>query len=361
MAASNFICALCNKRYNYQKSYLTHCKSHIRPHCLQAPMQQFLMPSTSMLHQNVHQQQPALMKQFQVPKHISQHQPELNQKYYLIKSAFKNNIATYAIPNRKTSIAFEEFVNANEDVIKRRVESSLNTHNLIKFNITLVGEYIKIADEGLDLCDISHKTKMVLFSFGDEIDDVLKNQFEEIKSKMSEFQERDSGWTLSNIIRLEIAINKCSLVRGSSWISTPYKLAKKAACINVKNNDIYCFKWALIAALDNTVIYNRNLCESYTIEDISANIIYLQNGVEINFSFLKFPLPLKQIKQFEDNNADISVNVFGYNEDSNEIVGPYYVTKMEKCKHINLLLLENGERHHYILITDISRLVNNYM
>ena len=67
-----------------------------------------------------------------------------------------------------------------------------------------------------------------------------------------------------------------------------------------------------------------NRWTSYKINNISDNIITLENGVVLNY---------------EMKNLNISVNVFGLN-DNNDIVGHYYFSINENAMHINLLLLE---------------------
>ena len=74
----------------------------------------------------------------------------------------------------------------------------------------------------------------------------------------------------------------------------------------------------------------------------------------LNFENMSFPLPTSNIKDFKMKNPHISVNVYGLNDD-NAIVGPYYSTINEKAKHINLLLLKDGQRFHYVWIKYISK------
>ena len=105
------------------------------------------------------------------------------------------------------------------------------------------------------------------------------------------------------------------------------KVQKRKACINVENTDQYCFKWCLIAAVDTSQIKSKQRCSSYNIHDITADIICNQNGVKLDFKNLIFPISLKDIKIFEKRNSGISVNVFGYDEENNVVVGPYYITK----------------------------------
>ncbi|XP_061396091.1 uncharacterized protein LOC133331730 [Musca vetustissima] len=195
----------------------------------------------------------------------------------------------------------------------------------------------------------------------DNIDNILNDHFDYIKTKMSEFQERDSGWALLKVFSLKININKHSPIRGSQYIPTPKELKNKRACINIYNGDIYCFKWCLIAALETSQPLNPSKCSSYAIDNINSSIITLQNGLTLNFEGIEFPMELKYIKLFEEKNPNISVNVFGYEYSSKSVVGPYYITKQEKDKHVNLLLLENDGKSHYILIKSLSRLVNNQL
>ena len=67
---------------------------------------------------------------------------------------------------------------------------------------------------------------------------------------------------------------------------------------------------------------------------------------------MTFPLPTNN-KDFEIKNPGISVNVCGLN-DNNNIFGPYYYSIYEEAKHINLLLVEDGERFHYVWIKNIQ-------
>jgi len=45
---------------------------------------------------------------------------------------------------------------------------------------------------------------------------------------MSEFQERDSGWSLIEKVYLEVNINKYQLIRGSNYIDLPREIVNKS-------------------------------------------------------------------------------------------------------------------------------------
>lgn len=277
-------------------------------------------------------------------------------------SCFRNRINTYRFENEdKETLSPEVFCNNILNDVLDNIKENLQKHDSIKFNFELYCKYILMKDD--KECEIkmmSHQTKMniILSSHTEEdITEFCLNKFEQIKKKMSEFQERDSGWSLIEISHLDVNINKYTCIRGSQYIRLPPNIQKKKACINVKNNDVYCFKWALISALYPTVHSER--CSSYKITNIEDDIILLENNILLNFTNLNFPLRVNQIKHFEENNPQISVNVFGLekSDDSENyhIVGPYYFSKEEKPIHVNLLLLEEEDRFHYVWIKNISR------
>ena len=234
----------------------------------------------------------------------------------------------------------------------------IKKYESIKFNLELFCEYMLIKDDE-DNCMIeikSHQTKMnilITYSTSNDILNTYNEQCDVIIKKMSEFQERDSGWALIEILRLEININQYKYIKGSQYIPLPPEIQRKHACINVQNNDEYCFKWAIISALYPVEVSSYRIT-SYNVVNIEDEIIRLENNIELNFKNLNFPLPVYQIKVFEINNPEMSVNVFALYND-NDIFGPYYFSQEEKSKHINLLLLEDGEKFHYVWIKNISR------
>lgn len=98
----------------------------------------------------------------------------------------------------------------------------------------------------------SHQTKMTIMSSTATVDDISKafaDHCDLLLKKMSEFQERDSGWTLVEVAHLDINTNKYEAIKGNQYISLPPEILQKHACVNIKNLDEYCFKWAIISAL----------------------------------------------------------------------------------------------------------------
>ena len=77
---------------------------------------------------------------------------------------------------------------------------------------------------------------------------------------------------------------------------------------------------------------------------------------ELNMEGISYPASLKDIQRIESQN-NLSINVFGY--DREDKVYPLYKTKaIKEERHVNLLLISQGEKRHYCLIRSFSRLLN---
>jgi len=76
---------------------------------------------------------------------------------------------------------------------------------------------------------------------------------------------------------------------------------------------------------------------------------------QLNTDGLSFPLPVKDVSKFENQNSDIAVSV-GTCEDRQLI--PLYISPHRNRKYtIHLLLLSDEKTHHYTYVKNSSRLV----
>lgn len=275
---------------------------------------------------------------------------EISDNIKCVSSIFKNRISTYILKNPdKNNLNVGKMFTTISAKIYKLLEDALTKHINIKFNFELFCNYVLIkVDE--DLCKIevkTHQTKMRILNLTmnhNEIKKIIEDSFNIILIKMSEFQERDSGWSLTEILHLEININKYQPLKGSNYIPLPKIIQDKKACVNVYKNDNYCFKWAILFAFT----------EVTKIHNIEKNV-FIFNNITINFSNINFPTPVTDITNFEYNNPKISITLLGLDE-QNHIIGPYYFSKNNNASHeIYLLFLEKEKTCHYVLIKDISR------
>ena len=173
---------------------------------------------------------------------------------------------------------------------------------------------------------------------------LLDKMIARIAEVLANFQQSGSNWVFQRIIRLEIHFANWQPLGGSTFIPLPAKIKNKKAVINPKNEDNQCFEWCVVRAL-NPVKKNS--------ERITKELI--EQAKSLNWSGLKFPVDLKQIKIFETNNPSISINVFGYEDE----VYPLKISKDKKIINIDLLLISDEEKRHYCLINNLSRFISS--
>ena len=190
------------------------------------------------------------------------------------------------------------------------------------------------------------RSRNFIVTKGSEVDDVLAEMMREIYERSQEFEAEGSGWNLESVNYMELFSAVYKPLEGSSYIPTPKEIINTRSVLNVQNKDEKCVLWSILAAL-HPVEHGGH-----------ANRVdkYRQYADELNMDGVEFPTPIKDIKRIEAQN-NISINVFGY--DRKEKVYPVHLTKdFNDGRHVNLLLISQGERRHYCLIRNFSALMN---
>ncbi|CAH0555084.1 unnamed protein product [Brassicogethes aeneus] len=224
------------------------------------------------------------------------------------------------------------FLNDAFYLFQSRIKNILKSIPLLKVNTSFRGEFLKI-ELNNEIKYFSTKNIVIDGSVN------LKNWFQDnvvdkILNKLSEFSEKDSGWALKKVLSLEININKYEVGNGSSFIRLPEEIAKKHACVNVKNyDDDACFTWAVTSALHQAKTNNDRTSSYPHYEDV------------LNFANIKFPISIQDISKFEKLNS-ISINVYTLElikTDKTSFLKtvPSRLTKNKLDKHINLLCIQN--------------------
>ncbi|KAJ8979684.1 hypothetical protein NQ317_001085 [Molorchus minor] len=280
---------------------------------------------------------------------------------HLIRSAFKCRIVSYRLHGDNFHIDYTIFFNEVKHKALKLLEDVLKSHKIIKVNMEIFGKYVLPTQDSSDIKSFNTPNKLLDRSMDL---DLMWNTFVDLMmTQTTEFQERDSGWALEQILYLEMNINKYSPMGGSSYIPSPKFVEKKRAVVNVRNRDQCCFAWAVTSAL----YVPAGQCT-----EISS---YPHFSSVLNMTGINFPVKLRDISKFEELN-NISVNVYGLenkfedNKITYEIVGPLRYSQKKLHVHVNLLLLseECVENHqcnidcgkfHYCWIQDLSRLVSS--
>ena len=139
------------------------------------------------------------------------------------------------------------------------------------------------------------KSDNVEIMSGTESNDAINELF---KSFFRRYQEglqtkmRGSSFPFERVDSLYYHLHEISLNRGSSYIDSPEWLKNKGVTINPKNDDDYCFKYALKVALNH--------------EEIGSNpqrIIKIKPFINTyNWKDIKFPSHFNDWNKFEQNN-----------------------------------------------------------
>ena len=101
--------------------------------------------------------------------------------------------------------------------------------------------------KGEEKVDLAFNSRMIaaygLNDIADLVNRMITRTIEQIKSPAL----RDSGFVFEEVIGTNIYFHRLNLMRGSSFLPLPDSISRKAI-INPKNNDLECFKWAVITA-----------------------------------------------------------------------------------------------------------------
>src|ERR1700755_2580618 len=179
-----------------------------------------------------------------------------------------------------------------------------------------------------------------------QVKDIVLEMINIIEEKICKFTKEGSGWIIKKLLDFEIKVAKYKPLNASSYIETPSKYKNpKFGLINIQNkNDNECFKWCIA----------RSEClDEDNVHRLSTKV--REASKKYNWKGIEFPVQLKQISKFENQN-DVSVNVFGL--DDKEILYPLRITKIEKTKHVDLLLISDNENTHYLLMKHLSPFIN---
>ena len=153
---------------------------------------------------------------------------------------------------------------------------------------------------------------------------------EDILEKIDNFQMNGTGWYFKEVKRLEIHAVEYKPMKGSSYIPLPNFIMSKNAIINIKNEDDKCFLWCVLRYLHPV---QKN---GLRINDLKK----YEN--DLNFKGIDFPVKVRDIQKFENNNPSIpGINVFSIN-DNNKIY-PLRLNQKDCQKTIDLFLFSEDE------------------
>ena len=110
--------------------------------------------------------------------------------------------------------------------------------------------------------------------------------------------------------------------------------------INIKNNDIKkCFLWCHVRHINPVKKHPERILK-----------IDKRLASNLNYERIEFPVQEKDFSKIEVQN-NICINVFGYD---NELVYPICISKQRFENSMDLLLLCEDDKSHYVYIKDFN-------
>ena len=262
------------------------------------------------------------------------------------KSALKHFAEKYVIDGKPKIIPFKFFAEK-----ATQIKEFLRNHRNVKVRMILVCIMEKLEDvKGSRKIETSERkvyfnTETYINLESTDVKVILSKMIKEILEKISIFQRNGSGWYIKEVTSLEIHIVDYKPIKGSSYIPLPDIIMRKKAIINMENKDNKCFLWSILRYLHPIEKHKTRLTDIRKYEN------------DLNFRGIDFPVKLKGITKFENQNPDLpGINVFSIN-DNNKI----YPLRLQKDlqKTIDLFLFSKDEEMHHSLINNFSRLVRS--
>ena len=247
-----------------------------------------------------------------------------------------------------------------ENYVKQALTSNEGKKWTLGLKIRISREYPTISGENErqeEIIGFTSKFNICLRINSDFIK-CYSNARQKISNDFLSWLRDGSSWQFERTEELTVSIAGYNPIKnnGGSWFPLPRKLSRrKRAILNIKNEDLRCFEYCILAALcfNNKKFeregekYKNKLCDPK---------YYKNKGQLLNMEGTSCPMQLDEISVFESNNKKIGVNVWvsEYDEDS---IKPMYSSEKKNPEHmVNLLLIQNENQSHYTLITDLGYL-----
>ena len=167
-----------------------------------------------------------------------------------------------------------------------------------------------------------------------------------------------SGWIVESIESQYINISTYRPLSGSSYMDLPVELkSPRKGLINIKNKDQKCFLWCHVRHINPSKEHQEKIrkVDKKLVKHITNPEKFTQEDKELisdlDYDGIEFPVQEKDFSKIEVKN-NICINVFGY---ENELVFPIYVSDQKFEDSMDLLLLIDDDKSHYVYIKDFNR------
>ena len=169
----------------------------------------------------------------------------------------------------------------------------------------------------------------------------LNKSFQEILNRINNRSNEGSGWVIESVDAEYMNISLFSPLSGSTYIELPRRLRNSVkSLINIKNSNNKCFLWCHIRHLNPLKIHPERITKA------DKNMV-----IDLDYEGLEFPVSKKDFGKIEQKyNVCICVCFFY----ENNLVNPVYLSDQNFKDCIDLLMMTNENKSHYVYIKDFD-------
>ena len=268
-----------------------------------------------------------------------------------VRKSIGNTFAS--IPIRvNENIDMNEFLNNVKDEIRQKISEELNERNALKFYLIVKAQLSRTTSDGDEqlatpyFCSVP---KIILHST--DIADEIDIAGERVKELLATHEGQGSGFKLDLILECQLQVATYDRIGGTSYIRLPKYIQNKKATVNVKNvSDQNCFQYSVLYAKFQPEVHPEKLFH------------YKKHLAELDMTGIRTPVEITQIKKFEKQNCEYSLNVYAMDE---------LKTKTKTTKRYSSLCITpksgtesttqicfsslSGDKRHYVVIKNLSR------
>ena len=242
-----------------------------------------------------------------------------------------------------------KFLKDTKNDIHDIIVEELGIRRALKFYLIVCPQLSRIGPDGHETISTPYLCSLpTIVLESSDIHAQLEEAGDRIKELLSSHEGQGSGFKLDYISECQLNIATYDAVGGSTHTLLPKYIQSKNATVNIKNKD------------EKNFLYCLSYVRKPVVKDAQRPSHYTKDLNNFDISGIKFPVTLNQIEQFEQRNPDFSVNVFKHDKkvDKNVKLIPLYTTPERKRKyHANWLQIGNSQKPHYVVISNMSRLL----
>ena len=213
-------------------------------------------------------------------------------KIVVANTAFSKAVVTYELsyPDNE-GMEFISLVKNSTSAMKSYIENYRDEHTSLKFNMSIHVNFVKAVDASIvtDPPVVLVTEQMEVYDDTD-IDELLSICSQQLINRIEAYEQTGSGWVIHQLVSLDTTVWQLDPLRASSYHPLPQWVQRTKGVRNVHNNDTKCFDWSVCAG-----IYTP----PHSVNRVSWYKEYAERDDAPDFSMLKHPVAIKDIKKFE--------------------------------------------------------------